>query len=1701
MSDGLRNQVIDISWRINTKELERANAETDAVINKASKAEDGFAKTAKSVDSTTSSLKKSAKGIDDNSEKVVEFGRKSKKNLGDTEKSAKETADKVDKIGDEFDETTSSAKKFGSNGSRYVKGVGDSADESRTKIDRLSDASEKASGRIKSGFDKAKLAVVALTAVSIVGAKAALNASSDYEESLNKVDAVFDRDAASVKKWSDSTIKGIGLASATALDLSSGYGDMATSMGINSKEAATMSMTMVDLAADLASFKNKDIDQINTALNGVFTGEGEALKGLGVIMTQSQLEQYALAKGYTSSAGSAAQAAQKTLAVEKAQKALNQAVKKHGENSLETRDAQNKLDLAVEKANESSGFSITSMKQDELVRLRYNFLLDKTKNAQGDFANNLDSVANSERVFQETTKQSAKVFGDFLAPVYVKMLRFGTDLLEKTSVIPEKFEAFKMKMKPFYEDTVEYLGGVKDYFVDELIPSAKDLAKNMGPGFLEGASDSLKLLSWTVDTVIKPPLEWLMEYSDKHPERMKDIAKWSAYGITGILGFSIVSGPIFAITKKVNSLRKSIEKIGDSAIVSAGKAKLGFDTMEKSVPSPVQPNTPLPTDTDMPGELIQTRSERHVKTGSKTKDSAKWLLSGTGSTVKTQIPTGSLVDEAGELVVSRSSRHAAATVGKHAGKLTLGAQAVGAVSKGATLATSAAKSIPGVSYITAATNLIGTNKDNASEKIGGSVGSLLGGALGSKAAMAAGAKFGALAGTTFGPAGTVVGGILGTGIGTGVGLFLGSKMGPIVQDGLSSAFGKASAAGDKIVDVLASSIKKNKGKIEFAWESLKLIPNVGFFAKAAEGLWDTSKSVSDAVKNNPLKEDQVSAKDGVSKKTAKLVNRYADENNDVTSKLEYFKASGNVYTKEDSEEVIKSYDKMQSIVQDHIDSVRGNSKSDFDKLVESGVMSGETANKASQKAEENWKFRETKQKEYHDSLVKLENERADKIEKSNKTHEDKINAIKKKALEENRSLTASENDRISQLEKQRQESQTKIMDEYSTKQTRIQDQAKSNAVMTLSASAQEQMVILGKLSNSSEEISAKQAQGMIKSSYSAKEETVKNAEKQYNETKSILENKLYVTGEITQAEYDEALANAKKMKEDTVAQAEEQHQKVIEQATERSEGLKNLANIETGETLSIWGKFKVGFFDLVSETTSSALSAWDSFKTGLQNVVNVVIRGINKPLAFFGIKQIPEWASTNTANTDGTRVNYGGGMIPAYHAGDRSSYAGPALVGEEGVELAYSKASSSMRLLGSNGPEVANIASSERILSHKETMSVLNGGLGAGAVLPGFSEGKGGKIGDVVNNVKEIGTDLWDGAMEIGASAMEWISDPVGKVKALIDKNNSYKNEPTVSGFGWGTMKKLGEGATSWVTNKASEIMTSFSSGTGAAFGSGAFAPRFGGGFTMTSDFGNRAALFGRSFHNGMDFAAPLGTPLVAQHPGIVSHAGYVNSYGNLVAVNVAKGMHTLYGHMQSIAVKTGQAVARGGLLGTVGSTGDSTGPHVHYELKKGGVFGQTVDPKTYGQPAEAASSSPTGYKNGGWITKDGIYRAGEDGDTEVVIPVDRPQRAMELIGQALDYLGVGGSKANKQPAGAKISKGQTFLSNATSPLEAASKNVNSINNSTNQAQHIEFKPEVNVYVQGGSDDPVEARIKKAVQEATEEMFAQFAALFPKGVV
>jgi len=95
--------------------------------------------------------------------------------------------------------------------------------------------------------------------------------------------------------------------------------------------------------------------------------------------------------------------------------------------------------------------------------------------------------------------------------------------------------------------------------------------------------------------------------------------------------------------------------------------------------------------------------------------------------------------------------------------------------------------------------------------------------------------------------------------------------------------------------------------------------------------------------------------------------------------------------------------------------------------------------------------------------------------------------------------------------------------------------------------------------------------------------------------------------------------------------------------------------------------------------------------------------------------------------------------------------------------------------------------------------------------------------------------------------------------------------------------------------------------------------------------------------HAGLDFAAPQGTPIYATANGTVTVAGNTgNGYGNHVVINHGYGYETLYGHMVRVKARVGQQIKRGEVIGYVGSTGKSTGPHCHYEVHKNG---QKIDP------------------------------------------------------------------------------------------------------------------------------------------------------------
>ena len=111
----------------------------------------------------------------------------------------------------------------------------------------------------------------------------------------------------------------------------------------------------------------------------------------------------------------------------------------------------------------------------------------------------------------------------------------------------------------------------------------------------------------------------------------------------------------------------------------------------------------------------------------------------------------------------------------------------------------------------------------------------------------------------------------------------------------------------------------------------------------------------------------------------------------------------------------------------------------------------------------------------------------------------------------------------------------------------------------------------------------------------------------------------------------------------------------------------------------------------------------------------------------------------------------------------------------------------------------------------------------------------------------------------------------------------------------------------------------------------------------VSSPYGLR--FNGTEFHQGIDIAADMGAPIVATADGVVTAAGWNGGYGNMVDVDHGGGIVTRYGHASALAVTVGQQVRRGEVIAYVGSTGRSTGPHVHYEVR---VDGQPVNPAGY---------------------------------------------------------------------------------------------------------------------------------------------------------
>jgi hypothetical protein len=244
------------------------------------------------------------------------------------------------------------------------------------KLQKLGDSTKKIGERLS----------LSLTAPLLLAGTAAVKLASDFDESMNKVQVAFKGSSKEVIAFSKTTLKSFGIAQGTALDMAAQFGDMSTSMGLSTGQASKLSTGLVGLAGDLASFKNMNIKEVTTALNGVFTGETESLKRLGVVMTENNLKHFAMSQGI--------------------------------------------------KGN------IKDLDESQKVLLRYNYVMAKTANAHGDFERTGGGAANQMRMFGESMKELGVSFGQVILPAVTSIIKALNGMLLKMNELSPATKTF-----------------------------------------------------------------------------------------------------------------------------------------------------------------------------------------------------------------------------------------------------------------------------------------------------------------------------------------------------------------------------------------------------------------------------------------------------------------------------------------------------------------------------------------------------------------------------------------------------------------------------------------------------------------------------------------------------------------------------------------------------------------------------------------------------------------------------------------------------------------------------------------------------------------------------------------------------------------------------------------------------------------------------------------------------------------------------------------------------------------------------------------------------------------------------------------------------------------------------------------------------------------------------------------------------------
>lgn len=492
------------------------------------------------------------------------------------------------------------------------------------------------------------------------------------------------------------------------------------------------------------------------------------------------------------------------------------------------------------------------------------------------------------------------------------------------------------------------------------------------------------------------------------------------------------------------------------------------------------------------------------------------------------------------------------------------------------------------------------------------------------------------------------------------------------------------------------------------------------------------------------------------------------------------------------------------------------------------------------------------------------------------------------------------------------------------------DESKMNDSVTKATkiSSGKQLDILENLKDHKGKLSKQQMTEAIKNSAKERDQTIKNAEKQrdnrvdkaneqYKKTVAAADKERYENGTMSRKQYDEVIKNARTQRDNaidaadtqkkhTVKKAEETHTKVVNEATKQAGEHKGAVDTETGDVKGSWNEF-----------IDNMRGMWN----GMIGGINGVLHALNKKWG-----NIPTWKK-HAAGLNGSMGEH------------------TALVGEEGFEY-MGTPNGSIMPIGVDGPEIRNIPAGASILPHG--MSVEFAQMAKG--LPGYKIGLPGWLTNTFSALKKGAEGAVDLVSEGASGVVNKIADATGLGKLA----KTFSDNTTAFGaIASGAKDSLIDNAIKYVQGFFDQFSDTSEDGAGS------LAPHFGSPFKESSGYGPRAG----GFHKGIDFAAPLGTPIPAQYGGTVVQAGPASGFGNWVVIKPSgASVDTIYGHMKRMKVKTGQHVKAGQIIAWVGSEGQSSGPHVHYELRAG-LGGKSYNPMTYG----ASAGNPSGHSVNRW--------------------------------------------------------------------------------------------------------------------------------------